>query len=413
MSKFQKITLGVFVALLAVLVFLESSQPTPINWYPTYNKNDKIPYGAKVLHTLLKDHFKQQLIDVDQPPYLELVTKDSTMQGTYFFVNDRLDFDEAELSVLLDWVSRGNNLFLAATDLSPALYDTLKFDTRIAFHPNYLTTKPLLRLTDPNRSPTQTYFYDQQVHMVYFNRLDTLNTTVLGETQIYENQLEIVQPLANFIKVQQGQGAVYIHTMDDVFSNYFLLHPHQYSSYTEHVLSYINDGRPVYWDNYYKSGKAQSYSPLRVILYNKHLKWSYYTLLIGCVLFVFFEGKRKQRAIPIKKPPTNKTYEYTQTIAGLYLENRNNLAIAQKQIALFLEYIRTRLRVPTDQIDNRFFKNLASVSSISVEKLKQLFNTFQQLQNQAQVTDQELIELHKNIQEFKSQIDGKSRNSVS
>ena len=87
MSKFQKITLGVFVALLAVLVFLESSQPTPINWYPTYNKNDKIPYGAKVLHTLLKDHFKQQLIDVDQPPYLELVTKDSTMQGTYFFVN--------------------------------------------------------------------------------------------------------------------------------------------------------------------------------------------------------------------------------------------------------------------------------------------------------------------------------------
>lgn len=413
MSKFQKITLLAFVAILAVLVFLESNQPSPINWYPTYNKNDKIPYGTKVLYSLLQDHFKQNLIDVDQPPYVQLIQHNTEMEGTYFFVNDQLDFGEVELDALLDWVSQGNNLFLAASNLSTTLYDTLDFDTQVAFHPNYLKTKPLLRLTNKNLTPQKTYLYDQDAHIVYFSRINTLNTSVLGETQVYENQVEIVEPLVNFIKVQQGQGAVYIHSMDDIFSNYFLLHPNQYSSYTEKVLAYINDGRPVYWDNYYKSGKAQSYSPLRVILYNKHLKWSYYTLLIGCVLFVFFEGKRKQRPIPIIKPHTNKTYEYTQTIAGLYLENRNNLAIAHKQIALFLEYIRTRLRVPTDYIDARFFKNLASVSTISEEKLKQLFDTFQQLQKQTKVTDEELIELYKNIQEFKSQIDGKPRKSAS
>src|SRR5690606_2983457 len=237
-----------------------------------------------------------------------------------------------------------------------------------------------------------------------------LNTVVLGETQIYRDTLEMSNPLPNFIKINFGKGAVFVHCFEETFTNYFILHPKNYSEYTENVLAYINDGRPIYLDSYYKTGKPVNISPLRVILLNKHLKWAYYTVLIGCLLFVFFEGKRKQRVVPILTPNTNKTYEYTQTIAGLYLENRDNHEIARKQIALFLEYIRTRLRIPTENLDERFFRQLASVSDNDISTVKLLFEKIKTIRPKTRVTNQELEDLYNHIQEFKNQIDGKSRN---
>jgi len=104
---------------------------------------------------------------------------------------------------------------------------------------------------------------------------------------------------------------------------------------------------------------------------------------------------------------TNKTYEYTRTISGMYIDKKENHEIAKKQIVLFLEFVRTRLRVPTDHINTRFFSSVAARSGNTVEDTKNLFTFIEKVEHQETTSETELIKLYKDITSFKEKIDGK------
>ena len=84
------------------------------------------------------------------------------------------------------------------------------------------------------------------------------------------------------------------------------------------------------------------------------------------------------------------------------------MSIAQKQISLFLEYIRLRLRIPTEKRDALFMRQLTERSGNSLEDTEKLFKFIEQIESAGEVTEQDLIKLNRNITQFKSSIDGKS-----
>ena len=137
------------------------------------------------------------------------------------------------------------------------------------------------------------------------------------------------------------------------------------------------------------------------------MKWAYYFILIGVLLFVLFEGKRKQRYIPIVEPPKNRTYEYTRTISGMYLDKKDYDSVAKKQIALFFEYIRIQLRTPTEQQNSRFFTAVAGKTGNTVEDTKKLFTFIDKVRNQHETSKEELQKLYNDIQVFKTKANGK------
>src|SRR5699024_3525281 len=103
------------------------------------------------------------------------------------------------------------------------------------------------------------------------------------------------------------------------FSNFFMLTKHNYA-YAEKAMAYLNlKGKVCYDVSHDRAFTTYYTSPLYVFLGNKYLKWGYYFILIGAILFIIFEGKRKQKAIKVIPPLRNKTYDYTRTIAGMYL----------------------------------------------------------------------------------------------
>jgi hypothetical protein len=268
-------------------------------------------------------------------------------------------------------------------------------------------SEPLLNLSNPKLRAKEPYHIERDLSVRYFEEIDTLNQIALGEAQIYEDIPDMTDPKINFIKAPIGKGVIYLHAQPEVFSNYFLLWKN-YAEHTENVLSYINNERTLYYDNHYKSGKSVNRSPLYILLNSKYLKWSYYFVLIGAVLYVIFEGKRKQRSIPIVKPLQNQTYEYTRTIAGMYLDRKEFHDVARKQIALFMDYIRTHYRIPTNLVNSKFFNTVASRSGNSFEDTKELFIYIEKINNQPTVSKQELKELHYKIETFKNKLDGKS-----
>jgi hypothetical protein len=145
MSKTYKITLGLLVLLLVLLTWLEASEQQPVNWAPSYAANDAIPLGTKVLYENLREQ-DLEIQDVDIPPFEFL--EDTTLTGTYFFLNNSLSIDNNELKKILKWVGKGNTAFFIAESFSENILDTLNLKTNILVPREGISSKPLLNLTD-------------------------------------------------------------------------------------------------------------------------------------------------------------------------------------------------------------------------------------------------------------------------
>lgn len=401
MSKANKIFLMIFLLVLVLLTYLEASEAEPLNWNPSYSASDQIPLGSYVLFENLKENFEVER--VDQPPY-EYLTGNQP-EGTYFFLNNHVQFDDDELDKVLEWVAAGNNLFIATDAFSKNLLDTLDLNTATAVPSEGISSKPMINMVHPDLESSQAYLYDHETYHSVFIDTDSLNHSILGNSQLFEGSREIQDPLINFLRTSFGQGEIYLHTTPQAFSNFFLLHQDNVE-YIEKALGYLQGKNTLYWDSYYKTGKRFYTSPLYVLLSHKALRWAYYLLIISCILFVVFEGKRKQRSIPVLKPLENQTYNFTRTIAGLYLDRKDYQKIAAKKIYFFMDYIRVHYRIHTDKIDQEFLRDLAAQSGNSYEQVRDLFNLLDELQKKNNITKEGLLKLNSAIQTFKNNKNG-------
>lgn len=397
MSTKTKIYLLLFVLLVGFIIYVENSKPKPINWYPSYTAKHKIPYGTYVVRNELKSLLGSEFIeDIKIAPYVFL--QDTTKSGTYVFVDDAVNFGKDEFNELLQFVDRGNDVFLSTHG---AMIDTLGLKTEKA-HTVAFEEKPFFKLYNKNLSKKE-FEFDRPLYNTYFTEIDTLNTTALGKTGYFNEVDERVSEGINFIKLSYGKGNFFIHTFPEAFTNYFVLKESN-RLYTEAVLSYIDTSKPILWDAYYKTGKSSIASPMHYLLSSKSLKWSYYVALIGVLFFILFEGKRKQRFIRVIEPLRNQTLAFTRTIANMYYDKSEHKNIAEHMITYLLEYIRTKLYVPTTNINSTFYSYVSSRSGHSQEEIESLFNYVNFVHEQNTISKEQLIKLNTLIENFKNPI---------
>ena len=401
MIKSSKIFIIIIIGAIGLLTFLEASEPEPINWFPSYAKTDKIPLGTFISYDLIHKAFGSGgFKEINLPPY-EFLTDNDTITGTYFFINGSINFGKDELNKILNWVEKGNTIFVSAKTIENQLLDTLNIEMDNLLSLDEISTKPLVELSNQNLKAESPFLYDQDIYNPYFSKLDTTNTTVLGITQLYNDTLSIKDPKINYIRQSFGDGQILLHTFPEAFGNYFMLNDKNYR-YTQNLLAYVNPAQKILWDNYYKSGKTFYTSPLFLLLNNRYLKWAYYFVLIGAILFVIFEGKRKQRSIPIIAPLKNQTLSFTRTISGMYFEKGKHKEIATKQNLLFLDYVRNTLRIPTDSLDQKTIIDIAARSNNSIEDTKTIFRHFEELNKKSKIENEELMHLYELIITFKN-----------
>jgi len=403
MTTKYKILVGLGVLLVALLVFLEAQEPEGVNWFRSYAKTSKIPYGTFVLYETLSDtRTEDTFSEVNQPPFEFLSDSLSEPSGTYLFVNSVVRFDEAEAHKMLDWVSKGNTLFIAGNGIGSTILDTLNLEIDVYTELENFEHKPLVNLSNPELTSKTPFELDLEVYTSYFSEIDTLNTVVLGvyDLKKKDSLLKIVAPKVNFIQQPFGDGKIIVNLFPEAYSNYFLLKDDNVA-YTEKTLSYIPENEHLYWDNHYKNGKVSYSSPLYILFQNRYLKWAYFMIIIGTLLWVIFEGKRKQRAIPIVKPLPNQTIAFTKTIAGMYLEQKDHKSIASHAIHHFLEWLRTDYQVRKDGSTLHYIERAALKTGNTVEDTKNLIDNIQVIENTPTITQEQLITLSKRIETFK------------
>jgi hypothetical protein len=357
----------------------------------------KIPYGTYILYSELKNIFPATSIEkIKIPPYVYL--EDTTRTGTYFFVDETLNFGKAEFKRLMRFVEKGNDVFISTHGIQ---IDTLNFKTKQLVS-NNLDEKVFFKFKNKNLNANE-FSFDRPFVNHVFTKIDTLNTTVLGITGYVNANNNRTEEGINFVKFNYGKGNFYFHTFPEAFTNYTILKSpnHQHAA---NLLSYLKDDVPILWDTYYKTGKSKITSPIHYLITTKHLKWAYYITLIGVLFFVIFEGKRKQRSIPILIPLKNQTIAFTRTIANMYFEKQAHKNIAEHKINYLLDFIRTNLHIPTITIDATFYEYVALRSGNSLESVEKLFNYCEQIHLKNHVTSHELIKLNNMIETFKKTV---------
>jgi len=386
-----------FLVLVFGLIYLETTKKTPVNWFPSYVAKHKIPYGTFVLREELSNLFpSEEITTIKTPPYIYL--EDTTRVGIYFFVDEALNFGNAEFLRLMKFVERGNTVFISTHGMN---IDTLNFETKQLVSKN-LDEKVIFKFKNSIFKGKE-YSYDRSFVNQVFTKIDTLNSTILGITGYVNDNEERTEEGVNFVKFTYGKGDFYFHTFPEVFTNYSILKPsnHQHAA---NVLSYLRDDLPILWDSYYKTGKSKITSPIYYLLNNKYLKWAYYMVLIGVFFFIIFEGKRKQRKITVLTPLKNQTVAFTRTIANMYFEKQEHKNIAEHKINYLLAFIRTKLNIPTTAIDTTFYKYVSSRSGNSLESVEKLFQYCDEIHLKNDVTTNELMQLNSMIENFKKTI---------
>lgn len=368
MDRSLKIYIFFLVLLLAGIVAIDISAPKPINWNPTYSVKDKIPLGLyvfnKEINNILEDH-KITKINVTPYEYLEpLYDYDSvvntyTVKGTFFAVSEFANLDSESVTELLYFAEHGNSIFLSMKTFPQDILDSLKVDFRSDFE---YTEKSRVWMANPNLG-TEKYNLKEGIGNNYFSKIDTLNTTVLGYQGNDTTHI-------NFIKVPYKSGNFYLHTQPAAFTNFHLLKDnHQH--YGEKVLSYVPKG-DVFWYTKDINGNNRSNSPLRFFFSEPALKSGWYLFLLGMLIFIIFNARRKQRIVPIIKPLENTTIDFAKTIGNLYFQEGNHDNIMTKKIIYFLDKIRQDYLLETTVLDEHFIKKLHLKSGKNLDDIQRV-----------------------------------------
>ncbi|MGD1846992.1 MAG: hypothetical protein ACFB10_16505 [Salibacteraceae bacterium] len=411
------ILLGVVVLGILLILWANQRAERRLVWYESYEEGDRQPYGLYLLFQLLKDEFPdQQFHPINNSLVESLPLKNNGPRSNLLLIGDYLYLDRGgDFDHLMEYVASGNNAFIATKNLPYDVMSELRF-----FECGYMESYPIytdssinLNFLHPNLRTEKGYnvsfhykFEPVQYEFTYIDTnefcIDYLPFVCLGEFD---------EGYINFIRVDYGEGAFFLHSNPLAFTNYYLRHRDNLE-YTEKVFGHLLEG-DIYYDFYHKyfhrersqetprekPGMARQ-GPLQFILSEPALRWAWYLLLAGTLLYFLFRSKREQRVIPVLEGNPNTSLEYIQTIGRLYFLQNDHQKLAVHKMKLFLAFVRDRYRLSTNEMDEALIKKIALKSQLPYDDIKTIFNHFAVVEKRDQIDDFLLVNLHHALQKF-------------
>jgi hypothetical protein len=379
------------VVVFSIFTAVEYFRPSPIDWSPSFSKGDKIPYGAYILYNLLPDLFPEKKIAVSNQPSYNTLKTDSLSPGNYIIISRFFDPGKLDISWLLSYAEAGNFVFIAAEEFSRPASNTFNLRTSSRFPLDFHSDSTGIFFSDSVKR--KNYTFNKDAADYYFTRYDTSNTTVLGYNSRWE---------PNFIFTRRGEGGFYFSAVPLAFVNYHLLRDN-HDEYASHALSYL-PVRNTYWDEYYKPMRIDFNSPLQYILSVESLKWTYMITITGILLYMIFEGKRRQRTVPVISPPVNTNLAFVESVGMLYFAKRSDISIGLKMIKMFKSRIRTDFNIDPAEYNIKLYEELSYRTHMEVKALQELFGVISFVELSHSINGEELIELSSHINNFYKQM---------
>ncbi|MBO0948906.1 DUF4350 domain-containing protein [Fibrella forsythiae] len=380
------------LATLVAFVAFEYYKPKPIDWRPTYQNNDKIPFGTQAMFELLPSLMRQPAVETTRLPAYNLLTETKLPpRSNYIAVCETFAAGEYDTRELLRYVARGNTAFLSAYSFSDTLSRALGFKAEVK---NPLKADTTLRsnFVGPAlaRKGGYNFRHDDGRNFLVVKKPNTA-ITVLARNARKE---------AVFLRIPHGKGVFYIHNLPLALTNYYLLAPAS-SDYMTKALSYL-PAQPTYWDEFQKQGRfdEDEQSLLRYIYKQPALSWAYYIGLFGLIIYALFAGKRTQRIIPVMQLPQNTSLEFVKTVGRMYFQQNDHDNVARKKIQYFLADLRERYFLNTQVLNSEFTETLARKSGVPLEETQNLVRMLAQANRAVSLSEFDLLTINATIENF-------------
>lgn len=363
-------------------VILQMLAPRKHEWSVTLYHRDKDPYGTYVLDQLISGIFPGKSIyhsNLTAYEWLDSISEKAN------FITFSLQFEppKEDVHALFKFVQRGGNVFLSAEYFSGHFADTLGIYTNNSVFPalsgdNIQPDSALLKFSDSISTPEKLKLL--RAHAGSYFDLSAADSV---EVLAYNEDLRPV-----FVRLRRGRGNFYLNTIPFAFTNINMLQGSN-ASFMERCLTYLPDEN-VFWTEYYHRGRQEVTSPIRYILSAEPLRWAYYITIGSLLLYMLFAARRRQRPVPVVKPPANSTLEFVQIIGNLYFRTADHKRIAEKRIAYFLENLRSRLHQPGFQPNDDMVETVSRKTGHSQEEVRQLFALIRNIWQKPVLSESEL-----------------------
>src|SRR5690242_20718110 len=114
--------------------------------------------------------------------------------------------------------------------------------------------------------------------------------------------------------------------------------------------------------------------------------------------------RRKQRYIPVVKKLRNDSLDFVKTIGRLYHDKGDHRNLSRKMSAYFLEYVRSRFKLPTAKLDDEFVKNLHFKTGVDQAEIRELVDSIKEVDESYSISADKMIAFHKQLESFYKKI---------
>ncbi len=396
MKSTLRIYIGLMMLIFAAIIIIDLNKPKEIDWRPTFSTNDKIPFGLYILDQEIEGLLHNSIEKIAVTPYeyfdplydYDTIVNTYSVSGNFVDISEKDNLDQMSLSEVFYYVGHGNTALLSMKSYPAALLDSLQLQMEFDYR---FTDSVAVWQANPAFGGKR-YYLREGVGNGYFTKVDTLNTTILGYQHAGEQGV-------NFVKVGYRKGHFLLHTQPAAFTNFYLLKDN-HASYAAGVLSYLPEEK-TFWYTKDSAAEQRSRSMLRYILDQPALASAWFLFLGGMLVFILFNAKRKQRVVPVIKPLTNTTVEFTKTIANLYHQEQDYDAVIEKKIIYFLEKIRNEYLLDTTKLDEEFARKYAQKSGKDPALVKAALNRINSYRNSRHISiEADLIEINNAIEKI-------------
>lgn len=362
-------------AALLILILVEIFAPKPTDWSFTLHHAHKSPYGTYILYENLDYLFPEASVSASYKTLYEI--REGYAGENIFLLAAELSAGKEDTEALLQMLDSGAHVLVAARAFSGKLADTLQIATDADLLETVAEDEDTLEIRES---------------LYYFSEYDSSRAEVLAENE--DGQ-------AVLLRYRQGAGALLLSSVPQAYTNYFMLQ----ESLTGEATASLNllPQRNLIWNEYYHLGRMESTTPLRFMLSVAPLRWAVYLTLAGLLLFMLFESKRRQRAIPVVRPPANATLEFVETVGNLFMRSASHREMAKKKMIYFREYLLSHYRLQGDWQEEAFRERVAHKSGKDRREVNETFDLILALQEKKHISAEELIRLNQQIDTFYTQ----------
>lgn len=353
---------------------------------------DKIPYGVKYAYDNLSSVFPKA--DIHSSNRFPILFQGGNWEDTtraLIILSPLFAPEPDEMRSIIRFAASGNQVFISALEIEDTVMSMLHQKQKGDLF--YFQDSSEVSILDPIQKEWLKFKYPGFNYDFYFDVIDTGYTTVLGKNSTGH---------ANFVRIAYGHGgAIFVSLNPFVFSNFFLLHKKN-KLYYDLALSYLpRQTGVIEWSDYFRYRKrTENFSSLRFLLSKRSLKWAFWLTILLFLLMFIVESKRKQRPITEILPLRNASEDFVKTVGRLYFQQRNNQNLATKMVAAFLENIRSTYNLSTSQLNEEFAHKLAFRTGRPFSEIMHTFHLIHELRLKQELSDQELMDLHRQINQF-------------